>query len=128
MDYFTSPVVIFPRDFGQKFYKYRVGDVVQILLPAHARKTLGFKWSLYYGSLQRNVLGKIKDRTIFVKKQLFWPIYTLVLLTTDPKTKKTQVKKTPFFLHTRLMLSHTQKIPIRSSSERTSQLSYIINT
>ena len=92
MDYFTSPIVIFPRGFGEKFYKYRVGDVVQILLPAHARKSLNFKWSLYYGGLQRNVLGKIKNRTIFVKNQLFWPIYTLVLLTTDSKTKKTQVK------------------------------------
>jgi len=111
MDYFTSPIVIFPRGFGEKFYKYRVGDVVQILLPAHARKTLNFKWSLYYGGLQRNVLGKIKNRTIFVKNQLFWPIYTLVLLTTDSKTKKTQVKKLFLHTHTGLMLSHIPKNP-----------------
>jgi hypothetical protein len=72
-NFFTRPSVILPQT-PSKFYKFALGQSVRILLPATVRKTIGFKFSLGYGTLSADQ-GTVISRRLTKTRRGVTPFY-----------------------------------------------------
>lgn len=59
MEYFTAPSTIMVPQQQDRFYKYKLGQRVRVNLSKTERTTLGFKYSLNYGTPDYRICFKI---------------------------------------------------------------------
>jgi len=77
-NYFTLPSINLPQNIPQA-YKFKKGDHVYIDATPEQRKSFAFKYSLNKGKLQNKIVGIIKSRKLMVRKNVFFPYYTILI-------------------------------------------------
>ena len=92
-DYFTSEYPVLPQHMD--FYKFKIGELVGLDLTKPERSNLTYKYSLYYGRMNKRTTGVIVKRRLVTaaRDKYFTPFYTVKLT----GTKVNHTKNHAFF-------------------------------
>ena len=87
-DYFTSEYPVLPQHMD--FYKFKIGELVGLDLTKPERSNLTYKYSLYYGRMNKRTTGVIVKRRLVTaaRDKYFTPFYTVKLTGTKVNYKK----------------------------------------